>query len=203
MAEQVGPQGRVVATDINPRFLMDVDLPNVEVRQHDIRTDALETGAFDVAHCRALLMHLPEPLLVVRRIKTALQIGGWLLVEEPDNSSLRAVDSAHQSAEFFNRKTREVYERVERSSTSNPFFGCQVRGLLEEAGLTEIGNEGRTRIWRGGEPDAAMRCLSLQAYMERGFLSQTEFAELQKVYSDPSFCYVSLTAFAAWGKRAD
>jgi SAM-dependent methyltransferase len=39
LAEQVGPQGRVVATDINPRFLTEIELPNVEVRRHDIRTD--------------------------------------------------------------------------------------------------------------------------------------------------------------------
>jgi SAM-dependent methyltransferase len=53
MAERVGVEGRVVATDINPRFLTAIDLPNVEVRQHDIRTDPLESGVYDLAHCRA------------------------------------------------------------------------------------------------------------------------------------------------------
>src|SRR5262244_4089208 len=42
LAAQVGPQGRVVATDLNPRFLTDLTLPNVEIRRHDIRTDPLE-----------------------------------------------------------------------------------------------------------------------------------------------------------------
>src|SRR5512139_3160536 len=36
LAAQVGPEGRVVATDINPRFLTEIALPNVEARQHDI-----------------------------------------------------------------------------------------------------------------------------------------------------------------------
>src|SRR5260370_20544680 len=78
LAEQVGPQGRVVATDINPRFLNEIELPNVEVRQHDIRTDPLEPDTYDLAHCRALLMHLPEPHLAVRHMVAALRIGGWL-----------------------------------------------------------------------------------------------------------------------------
>ncbi len=50
LAEQVGPQGRVVATDINPRFLAEMELPNVEVLQHDIRADPLEPSTYDLAH---------------------------------------------------------------------------------------------------------------------------------------------------------
>jgi SAM-dependent methyltransferase len=201
LAEQVGPQGKVVATDINPCFLTEIELPNVEVRQHDIRTDPLEPAAYDLVHCRAVLMHLAEPHLAVRRMVAALRIGGWLLVEAGDLSSIRAVDAKHPLAEFFNRKTREIFERVSHASAYNPYGGCQVRGLLEEAGLTDVGNEGVALIARGGELDGRRECMTLQAGVERGLLSQAECAELQKVYSDPSFSYITLTGFAAWGKR--
>jgi ubiquinone/menaquinone biosynthesis C-methylase UbiE len=202
LAEQVGPQGKVVATDINPRFLTEIELPNVEVRQHDIRTDPLEPDTYDLAHCRGVLVHLAEPRLAVRRMVAALRIGGWLLVEEPDASSRRAVDAEHPFAEYFNRKTREISERVAHSSAFDPYFGCRVRGLLEEAGLIDVGNEGYTRIARGGDLEASRAWMTLQAWIERGLLSQAEYAELRKVYSDPSFSYVMPTAFAAWGKRA-
>jgi len=132
----------------------------------------------------------------------ALKIGGWLLVEESDGSSLRAVDQDHPFAEFFNRKTAEVYERAAHRSAANPYFGCRVRGLLEEAGLTDVANEGVTLIARGGELDARIRCMSNQALLQRGLLSQTECAELQNALSDPSFSYITVTVFAAWGKRA-
>jgi ubiquinone/menaquinone biosynthesis C-methylase UbiE len=202
LAEQVGPQGQVVATDINPRFLNEIELPNVEVRQHDIRTDPFEPGTYDLAHCRAVLTHLPDPHLAVRHMVTALRIGGWLLVEEGDLSSIRAVDAKHPLAEFFNRKTREIFERVSHASAHNPYVGCQVRGLLEEAGLTDVCNEGVALITRGGELDARGWCMTLQAGTERGLLSQAEYAELQSVFSDPSFSYITLTSFAAWGKRS-
>jgi SAM-dependent methyltransferase len=202
LAEQVGPQGRVVATDINPRFLIEIELPNVEVRQHDICTDPLEPSTYDLAHCRAVLMHLPEPHLAVRRMVAAVRRGGWLLVEDADFSSLRAVEAEHPLAEAFNRKTREICERVVHASAANLYFGCRVRGLLEEAGLAEIGNEGRTLIARGGEPEARRQGMTFQALMERGLLSQAEWAEFQRAYSDPSFSYTTPTIFAAWGKRA-
>ena len=76
LAEQVGPQGRVVATDLNPRFLTEIELPNVEVRQHDIRTDPLEPGLYDLAHCRAVLIHTPDPQRVVQHMVEALRLGG-------------------------------------------------------------------------------------------------------------------------------
>jgi len=202
LAERVGPRGRVVATDINLRFLEAIRIPNLEVRRHDIRTDPLEPGTYDLAHCRALLMHLREPLQAVRRMAAALRVGGWLLVEEPDNASLRAVDDQHPQAAFFNRKIQEIYRRASEVSGANAYFGARIRGLLEDAGLTEVGNQGVAQIARGGELDARMRSMSLQVFIERGLLSPSEGAELQRVCNDPSFSYITTTAFAAWGKRA-
>jgi hypothetical protein len=44
--------------------------------------------------------------------------------------------------------------------------------------------------------------MTLQALMERGMLSQTEYAALQSAFLDPSFSFITGTTFAAWGKRA-
>src|SRR5262245_7484517 len=45
LGRRVGPQGRVVATDLQTKFLEALDAPNLEVRQHDVTKDRLETGA--------------------------------------------------------------------------------------------------------------------------------------------------------------
>lgn len=202
LAEQVGPQGQVVATDINPRFLTEIEFPNVEVRQHDIRTDPLEPGLYDLAHCRSVLTHMPEPQLVVRRMVEALRIGGWLVIEESDLSSIRAVAASHPLAESFDRQHREIPDRIARAKLFDPYLGHRVRGLLENAGLTEIDNEGVSRITRGGETEARMICMTLQAGVERGILSQTEYTDLQSAFLDPNFSFITPTRFAAWGQRA-
>ncbi|HET8806099.1 MAG TPA: hypothetical protein VFM47_06500, partial [Gaiellales bacterium] len=41
MAEQVGPSGQVVATDIDTRYLASLDVPNLEVIRHSILEDSL------------------------------------------------------------------------------------------------------------------------------------------------------------------
>jgi len=60
LSEGVGPTGRVIATDINTRFLDTLQRPNLEVRRHNIVTDPLPEDEFDLVHVRLVLMHLPE-----------------------------------------------------------------------------------------------------------------------------------------------
>jgi chemotaxis methyl-accepting protein methylase len=74
----------VVAADIDCRFLS--GLPrNVDIRTLDIRHDELEPEGYDLIHCRALLIHLPDPVGVLRRMVAGLRPGGVLLAEESDH----------------------------------------------------------------------------------------------------------------------
>jgi 2-polyprenyl-3-methyl-5-hydroxy-6-metoxy-1,4-benzoquinol methylase len=83
LAGQVGPDGRVLATDIDTRFLEQLShKKNVEVRRHDIVSDSLPERAFDLVHARLVLLHLPERDRVLGRMAAALKPGGWLLTEE-------------------------------------------------------------------------------------------------------------------------
>src|SRR4030042_2136600 len=60
LAGKVGKTGKVVATDINLRFLSKIKLPNLEIRRHNILNDPLEADFYDLVHCRATLSHLVE-----------------------------------------------------------------------------------------------------------------------------------------------
>jgi hypothetical protein len=50
------------------KFLRQINLPNLETRQHDVTKDDLETISYDFIHCRCLLMHLTEPELALKRM---------------------------------------------------------------------------------------------------------------------------------------
>src|SRR5215471_7125664 len=61
LSDQVGPHGRVVATDIDTRYLHRLDLPNLEVVEHNILEDSLDAlgpGSFDLVCARLTLFHL-------------------------------------------------------------------------------------------------------------------------------------------------
>jgi ubiquinone/menaquinone biosynthesis C-methylase UbiE len=85
LSAQVGADGRVVGTDIDPRFLEEIREPNFEAWKHDIAIDDLPTGEFDLVHTRWVPQHLADPEAAIRRMIAALRPGGWLLVEGMDS----------------------------------------------------------------------------------------------------------------------
>ena len=50
LAEQVGPSGHVVATDVDVRYLERLNLPNLEIRQHNILDDPIGGAGTFVRH---------------------------------------------------------------------------------------------------------------------------------------------------------
>jgi hypothetical protein len=54
---RVGVTGRVLATDLDPRFLQSLAYENLEVYRHDIRTGGLPQEELDLAHARLVLIH--------------------------------------------------------------------------------------------------------------------------------------------------
>ena len=65
------------SVDINTRFLVDLS-PNVEVREHDLRRADFDAGAFDLVHCRSVVMHVPDKRGAVERLAAAVRPGRWL-----------------------------------------------------------------------------------------------------------------------------
>ena len=47
-SRSVGANGRVVGTDIDPRFLEEIHESNFEAWKHDITADPVPTGQFDL-----------------------------------------------------------------------------------------------------------------------------------------------------------
>src|SRR5262249_24957355 len=133
LAEQVGPAGRVVAIDINLRFLAASELPNLQVRRHDILADELEAAHYDLVHCRFVLEHLPDAQRGLRRLLDAVRPGSWLVVEDFDGSALRAADPAHSRSAEFERRMGAILAALQARGPIDTTFGRRLPALV--AGL--------------------------------------------------------------------
>lgn len=204
LAEQVGIAGKVVATELDTRFLLEMGMPEIEVRRHDVSQESFEPGSYDLVHCRALLMHLPDPASALRRMVEALKPGGWLLVEEADFSSVAAVDPGHRDAERFDRLSRALAEIWRKARVMDPRFGRRVRGLVEALGLDAVRHEGATWVHRGGEDGAKFMHMTTQLMphllLAWGILAD-DLQFLGNLFADPSFSFVDVTLFCAWGRK--
>jgi len=84
LARQVGPQGYVLATDIDTSWLDSHAGLDYHVQRHDVGTEPAPTGPFDLIHARLVLVHVPDRDRALASMVDALRPGGWLLLEEAD-----------------------------------------------------------------------------------------------------------------------
>jgi len=205
LSERVCPTGKVVATDINPRFLLRFNLPNLDVRQHDIRNDSLETDHYDLVHSRALLMHLPEPEKALNLMAEALRPGGWLFIEDFDFGSLLSADVTNPSAASMIEINRALFEVLKKKRIMDAYFGRRERGLIEQLGFVNVDHEGWTRMNRGGGSHAQFAVMTLQAgtraLIAEGVVTQQQVDSVEDLYKDPSFYWPEYTLFSAWGQK--
>jgi SAM-dependent methyltransferase len=203
---RVGPTGRVVATDINTRFLNRLSVPNLEVRRHDILKDELEKAEYDLVHCRLLLVNLPSPEKALKHMSEAVRAGGWLLVEENDYGPMMAADADDPSASAFAAACKASNDFVRKKGIADPLFGRKVRGLVEGLGYEDVCNDGFSRINRGGDPMAQVDATTWLAGVKgfripEGDITWEEAEKTYRMFLDPTFYYTSYTMFSAWGRK--
>jgi SAM-dependent methyltransferase len=203
LADRVGPTGRVLATDIDPRFLESLNLPNLEVRRHDIATDPLPEAAFDLVHARLVLMHLPERETALARMISALKPGGWLVDEEYDSSSMPP-DPAASPGEVL-LQTQVAMMRLMDDGGVDRLYGRRLFGRLRAHGLVSISGEARAFMWQRGSPGAALVRATYEllrgAMIDGNYITQQQFGEDVARLDDPDFLMPSAILWSAWGRR--
>jgi len=208
LSERVGPSGRVVAADLDLRFLERIHLSNVEIRHHDLRETDFEPSAYDFVHCRAVLLHLPKPEEALGRMARAVRPGGWLLVQEGDYGWFGSVDPTYPGATEFDRATRAVLDCANSCGFMQTYFGRRLPGLVERIGFANFGSEGFVYIGRGGN-HALARFQSLSAripgnadrLIKLGVRTREQNDHVLRMYEDPAFEFIGPTLFSAWAQR--
>jgi SAM-dependent methyltransferase len=198
----VGPDGEVLATDIDTRFLGTAPAPNLRVQRHDITADDLPDAPFDLVHCRLVLAHLPGRQAVLRKLAAALKPLGQLVAEEMDFVSVSA-DERQPGGPAFNQSVATSND-VLRGRGFDPEYGRQLLSDLRAAGLADIGTEGRVRLWPGGSAAASAWRLTfeqLQPDMTARGLEPATIAAAIRACQDPRFAFMSQVTMAAWGQR--
>lgn len=199
MAERVGADGRVMSTDIDLRFHAEAT-PNMIVRQHDVTTDPLPRGHFDLVHARAVLQHIPEREAVIDKLTEALKPGGWILLEDGNFLSFAA-----QSVPDAYRPLHEIICTGQTTQWRDPNFGLQLLGALRDRDYTDLDVDGDVWAMRPGEPAGEWWFLALERagvrLVEAGLMSADEVRAAIDVCREPGFVMASPLSMAVLGRR--
>ncbi|MDF0674038.1 MAG: methyltransferase domain-containing protein [Nitrospira sp.] len=210
LAQQVGADGRVVATDVDTTYLHRLDLPNLEVHRHNILSDSLDAlspGSFDLVCARLLLFWLAgKQEIAIHRMVECLRPGGWLIDEDGDWGMVAPIDPSHSHYAPYHRVWKNGGWWLSRGY--DPTFGRKLPLLFERCGLVNIHHEASATVVRGGSPWGRWWLQSLEAIRDSeqtdGSLTEKrdkEYGVLTAPLTDPSFWFLNALIHACWGQR--
>ncbi|HLX86903.1 MAG TPA: class I SAM-dependent methyltransferase [Acidimicrobiales bacterium] len=145
LSDTVGQQGSVTALDQDVSQLRDLEaLRNVSVVEGDLCTMQLPPGPFDLAHSRAVLMHLECPDHVVTEVVDRLAPGGMVFFEETGGAPALGVQDPP-----------EPYAVVMLPLARRWTWADSLTVLLESLGMVGVRDDVRQETLAGGTPRAA------------------------------------------------
>jgi SAM-dependent methyltransferase len=200
LADRVGPDGYVLATDLEIGRLDRLAAPQVEVRRHDLREEELPAQAFDLIHARMVVQHLPDRADVVARMIRALRPGGWLILEDTD--SLPLFRSA--TSEDFLDDVRLAGYGLMRKAGHEPRGGHFDLQIALASDLEEVSASGRVVMVQGGSSQARHYMLWLEfmrpQIVAAGLVSDARIQEALAEMADPANHWLSQVMIATTGR---
>ncbi len=145
LAERVGPGGRAVAVDLD-LSLMDVQAPNLELRQGDIVAGPVDPGGFGLVTARAVLHHVTDAGAAVRNLVASLAPGGSILLIEPDFLPVGVAEPPEVRAFW------DGWLAWSREQGIDYHIGRALAPRLAALGLEQVAGTAETAVYNGGSP---------------------------------------------------
>ncbi|MCX3059911.1 class I SAM-dependent methyltransferase [Streptomyces beihaiensis] len=202
LAELVGPEGRVVAADLETvRLVADEQRGAFDVWELDLREDELPPDTFDLVHARMLVQHLPDREAVIAKLVSTLKPGGLLFLEDTDSSTL----FRSASGEDFLQDVRAAGYGLMREAGHDPRGGHVDYHLALSSGLTDVSAEGRVVMVRGGSVQARHYQLWLEfmapQIVAEGLVTRERIDEAIAEMGDPAHSWLSQVLISTVGRK--
>lgn len=143
LARIVGRDGRVYAVDSDPARRDEVAALAASAAQAQVVAvtqageDLTLPEPMDLAFCRFLLLHVHDPVVVLRRMCQAVRPGGWVVAQEPVTSAGRVGGKP-----------------LSMPGARHPDVGALLPALVRSAGLELVDSWAEAPAWAGPGPVA-------------------------------------------------
>jgi ubiquinone/menaquinone biosynthesis C-methylase UbiE len=149
---RVGPAGRVVGLDLEPRLLAVAERLAaerglaIETVHADAAATGLPTAYFDLVHARTLLINVTDPEAVVAELARLTRPGGVVAVQEPDPAAW-VCDPPHPTFDRLRDALIAAFPRAGKDFR----LGRRIARMLRDAGLRDVRARTTTRLTHPGE----------------------------------------------------
>jgi SAM-dependent methyltransferase len=203
LAEQVGPAGRVLATDLKPSHL--AAGAKYAVLRHDLRFEPVPDGPWDLIHARLVLLHIAERREIAGRLVKALAPGGYLVFEDMASSQRRLVlDSPDAETAALIEEYQDALLRILPTRGSDPRWAENTYRVMREEGLVDVSTEIRADSWAGGSAGTRLimaNIAQLRAEFEAEGFGPDRIERLRAAMEDPRVAIRSHYIYSTVGRQ--
>lgn len=209
LAEQVGPAGSVVATDLKPQHIPPHE--RLTVLAHDLTAEPIPGGPYDVIHCRLVLHHLPSRRDILRRLVQALAPGGVLINEDwasDHPEEVLATAPTADAAELYTLYLRIAGEKGFAAAGTDRGWARRVHGVMVEEGLVDVSTLITATSWTGGSVGARMTAAiadQLRDKLIAAGMTVEQLEQLRNLLDDPRLAVFTFPLYstAGWAPRGE
>ena len=208
LSARVGPTGHVVGLDADPVFLECArefarGRTNVEIVSGDAYRTGLVRGSFDLVHVRFVASTAGEPEALLREMIALARIGGTVVLQEPDVSTL----SCYPPHPAWDR-LRDAIAQVFVAVGANVRLAQQLFQLVRNSGLEDVRYRPFMLGVRSNEPmvdylpataESVRGTLLAKKIMSADELDAT-LAECRAHLGDPGTVSTTYTVAQVWGR---
>jgi ubiquinone/menaquinone biosynthesis C-methylase UbiE len=200
-AQHVAPSGSVLAVDLNARFIMALDEPNLEARQMDLFAGEFPRDSFDVVHARCLLEHLPRRVGGLKRLIAAARPGGLVAVCDFGGELGGPVYPTPDDL-----IVQEVFLAVVNEAGWDHTWAPVIAEHMRQFGLEEVGAESVRRYSVGGDVGSVrITQFSISVLRNRmmatGRVTSDQIDKCVERLRAPTVGHLSFETWYAWGRR--
>ncbi|MFJ3143105.1 methyltransferase [Streptomyces halstedii] len=202
LAGRVGPDGSVLATDVDPRHISPA--PHLDVRAHDLVNDPLPQDRYDLVVARLVLQHLPERRAVLGKLVRALRPGGVLQIDEFDTSYEPPLLSSDPEAERLYTAFLTAKSAAMRAGGGDPHWGRRVPDALRSAGLVDLDVRPYVEVRHAGSPSLQLQLHHTHHLRERLLaqgMTDRQLDRVREIMRDPGFLAASSVLYSTRGRR--
>jgi SAM-dependent methyltransferase len=202
LAGQVGPSGRVVASDIDTAWMPARAV--FEVLLHDVGVDEAPGSGFDLVHARLLLTHVPQRMEAFASMVAALRPGGWLVIEDADPAlqPLICPDEYGPAQQLANR-LRQGFRTLMAGRGAELAFGRTLPRLMRAAGLESVQADAFFPIT--SPACTALEIATVQQIRERlvaaGLATQAQIEQHLTNVANGGLDLATAPLISAWGRK--
>ena len=215
LANEVGPHGSVVATDLKPCGIP--QHPRLTVLPFDVTNDPVP-GVFDYIHARLVLGHISGRREILKRLIRALALGGVLLIEDWDTSRTDMVLHAPslEAAEIYTAFQEILGGKPFEAAGTDRTWARRIHGAMLDEGLTDVQTVMHAQAWPGGSAGCQVIQATLRRWVGRrghetesrdklrhAGLAENHLRQVRSLLDDPRLVLAGHLLYSTSGRRGE